>query len=209
MTHIALSTRALCTLDDVARLVPGYRATDETQDALVTLINTESVTAHRDADREFVPLAGNLTRVFPITRTVVRRRLVRIGDCATVSTVKILDLDQATELETVAAADRVSLPRVRDSWEPVEQLGFPAGTGSPADLRCGGLVQVTGTWGFPDIPQDLQTAVAKMVLVRYLADITTRGTSLAEALDAQGFNAGVAFASARDTILSYQLAPFA
>lgn len=208
MTHQQLSARVLCDLDDVARLVPGYRPTDETQDLLVQLINAESMTAHRDTGREFMPVAGNPTRVFEITRSVARRRKVRIGDCATVTTVTILDVDQTTELETVTTADRVSLPRVRDSWEPVEQLEFPCGTGSPADLREGGLVQVTGTWGFPELPPDLTTAVAKMVLVRYLADVTTRGTSLAEALDQQGFNAGVAFAAAQATIRGFT-APFA
>lgn len=209
MSDIALATRAICEIDDVARLVAGYRPTDETQDVLVFLINAESRDAHRVSGREFVALSDNTTRVFDITPGVVRAREIRIGDCATVTTVKILDANQTTELETVASTDRVLLPRLRDTWEPITSIAFPPSTAVPATLACGGLVQVTGTWGFPAVPDDLRAAVAKMVLVRYLADITNGGTSLAEALNEQGFNPGAAYASARDTIRGYSRPPFA
>jgi hypothetical protein len=48
-----------------------------------------------------------------------------------------------------------------------------------------------------------------MVLVRYLSDAAAAGSALADALNEQEFNAGVAFASAQDVLRNYQPALFA
>lgn len=198
-----ISDRALCSTDDVRLLVPGYEPDNTTLDALITLINAESVEAYRRTGREFVALAGNNLRVYEISAWNVRERRVRIHDAAAITTVKILDVDETTELETVNSADRVSLPRTRDEWEPIRQLKFLTGSPAPAQLACGRLVQVTATWGFPQVPDDLPVAIAKLVLVRYIAAVANDGTSLSEALNQIGFDAAIAFASAQAVLRGY------
>jgi hypothetical protein len=201
--------REICQLADVTQLVPGYSTDAQTDALLNALITAESRTAHDLAGREFVVIAGATTRRYDLTGWNVITRRVRVGDMTTVTTVKLIAADQATELETVAAADRVSLPRVREEWQPIRQLWFPPASATPAQIACGRLLEITGTWGFPAIPADLEMAVAKMVLVRYINDAANAGTALADAVNEIGFDAASAFASARDVIRSYSDAPFA
>lgn len=210
MTHVVLSSRALCAVEDVVRLVPGYESAGDpaTEDILVSLINAESTAAHNRYGREFVTIAGATTRKFDVTDDIQSSRVLPVGDMTTVTTVTIKDIN-GTTLETVAAADRVSLPRVRQEWEPITELWFPATTNAASNLAVGNVVEVVGVWGFPVIPEDLQTSVAKLVLIRYLADASSAGTSLADALNQQGFDSGSAFASAREVMRDYQRTRFA
>lgn len=207
MSHVVLSDLALCDEDDVGRLVPGYTREVDTDDVVVELINSESQTAFRFAGREFVVFPASGTRLFDIDDRHVRTRVVAIGDASTITTVVVKDINGAT-LETVASADRVSLPRTRAAWEPITELWFPPTT-SPATLSDGNVLHVTANWGFPAVPDDVRLAVAKLVLVRYLADVASAGTALAAAANQQGFDAGIAFVSARDVLRSYRPAAFA
>lgn len=201
--------RELAQLADVTQLVPGYTSDVQTDALLNALITSESRSAHQKAGREFVTIDGATTRIYDLTSRHHRVRRVRVGDMTTVTTVTIEDL-QGTLLETVAAANRVSLPRVREEWEPITRLWFPDSSASPAThLRAGYVLKIVGVWGFPSIPADLELAVAKMVLVRYIADAANAGTALADALNEQGFDAGRAFASAQDVIRSYSAPPLA
>jgi hypothetical protein len=206
--HSPQAARALCTRADVARLVPGYSDDDVTDGVLEHLIAAESRAAHSKAGREFVTIASLTTRQYDIGVWSERERVVLVGDMTTVTTVTIEDQTGAT-LETVSAADRVSLPRVREEWEPITHLWFPPSSTTPASIVAGYVVEVVGVWGFPSIPDDLRMAVANMVLVRYIADAANSGTALADALNAQRFNAAVAFASAQDVIRGYSLAQVA
>jgi hypothetical protein len=201
-------SREICTLADVKKLVPGYG--DDSDDVLNALIPAESVTAHRDTGREFVTIAGLTTRLFDITDRHVAKRVVPVGDMTTVTTVTLKDLN-GTSLGTTTSFVRLGADgnRNRQEWEPVTHLWFPEGMDSPAALAKDTVLEVVGVWGFPDLPEDLVMAVAKMVLVRYLSDAASAGSSLADALNEQGFNAGTAFASAQDTFDSYRLTEFA
>ena len=195
--------RELCQLADVTQLVPGYTSDTETNAVLNTLITSESRSAHQRAGREFVTIASATTRQYDLDGWNARSRRVRVGDMTTVTTVTVEDAVGNT-LETIAAASRVSLPRIREEWQPITQLWFPQSVASPAGyIGSGYVLKVVGVWGFPAIPADLETAVAKMVLVRYLADAASAGTALSDAANEQGFDAGMAFASARDVIRSY------
>lgn len=183
MPHPTLAARALCDLDDVKRLVPGYSFDEATDSALIDLINGQSDDVHRDTGRELSPITtGSSARIFDLNTGSYRNGKVPIGDCATITTVELVQVD-GTVLDTVAAGDYVTLPRVRASWEPIRWLWFPAtGVSSPAALSSADAVKVTGTWGFPEIPDGIRVAVAKLVLVGYVADMAASGTELADDL---------------------------
>lgn len=210
--HAPASSRGICSRADVMRLVPGYSDDPDTDGVLEEIIKAESRSAHQLYGREFVSIASATTRTFDLDEWSVRERRVRVGDMTTVTTVVIKDVNGVT-LETVAAADRVSLGsdgnRTREEWEPITELWFPPTTAAASSLAEGNVVVVTGVWGFPELPADLRMAVAKLVLVRYLADAANAGTALADAANEQGFDAGIAFVSAREVLRSYQESRFA
>jgi len=200
VSRVQLATRALCEPEDVQRLVPGYEFDEQTEDAIIDLINQQSEDVHIATGREIKPIqTGVSERLFDLEAAHVRLRRVRIGDCTSISSVDIRDPD-GTVQETVAATNRVSLPRVRQQWEPIRQLWFPAvGVPAPASaLLCGRVLAVTGTWGFPAVPETVRGAVAKLVLVRYASHPASAGTELTDAL--VDLNLGAMFAAARDTI---------
>lgn len=204
--HAPAGSRALCTRGDVMRLVPGYTDDGETDGALEQLIAAESRTAHADAGREFVTIASATTRQFDLGWWNQNMRVVRVGDMTTVTSTTVKDRSGNT-VETVASTDRVSLPRIREEWQPITEIWFPSDTATPtSNIKSPNVLEVVGVWGFPVIPDDLRMAVAKMVLVRYLADAANAGTALADALNEQAFNVGVAFASAQHVIRSYGVA---
>jgi hypothetical protein len=193
---ISLSDRAICAAEDVERLVPGFEFDAPTEEIIIDLINAESETLN--SKREFTPIeAGSATRLFDISRYAARTRTVRIGDSAGITTVEVQRLD-GTVLETVDPANRVSLPRVRQPWQPVEELWFPlADVANPAlTFGAGRIVAVTGTWGFPLVPDHLRVACAKLVLSRYLVEYPN--TQLAEG--AADLNTSSMFASASDVV---------
>lgn len=201
--------RELCTLADVTALVPGYTTDVDTDALLNALITSESRTFHADTGREFSAITPAVDpRLFDISSRDVRARIIPIGDCTTVTTVAIED-QQGNTLETVASGDYILAPRIREEWEPVQELYFPKASATPATLSSDYVLSVTGTWGFPAVPADVVQAVAKLVLVRYVADAAPAGSALADALNEQSFDAGVAFASAQDVIRNYQPATFA
>jgi hypothetical protein len=200
MTRVALSARALCNSEDVERLVPGFQFDEPTEDAITDLINQESELAHERAGREFQPISnGPSQRLFDVGDREQASRIVRIGDAAAVTAVAIQALD-GTILETVAAGSYVPLPRVRQPWQPIRELWFPAsGVAAPASaLTTGRVIAVTATWGFPAVPDMLRGAIAKLVLVRYAAQPASFGTSLDDAL--ADLNLGALFAQASETI---------
>lgn len=203
----APDSRALCSRADVIRLVPGYSDDPNTDGIIDDLIQAESQTWHTDTAREFVAIAsGSSTRSFDVTWADARARAVRIGDAATISSVVIKD-QSGTTLETVASGDRVSLGtrgnRTLQPWEPVTTLWFPPLSASAASIAAGYVVEVTGTWGFPAVPDDVRLSVARMVLVRYVTDAAPTGTRLADAINEQGFDIAMAFASAQAVKRSY------
>jgi hypothetical protein len=197
-TH-APDPRVLCTRADVIRLIPGYFDDPTTDGILNDLIQAESQTWLRETGREFVAIAsGSTERLFDICWADQLSGIVWIGDATSVSAVEVQDTFGGT-LETVAAADYAAIERTRESWEPIRGLRFNSNT----TLTAGNVLAVTGTWGFPEIPNDVRLGVARMALVRYLADATPAGSALSDALNEQGFNVAMAFASAQAVKRSY------
>lgn len=201
---MSAGARDLCTLADVVKYAPGYRADDDTNgdqllETLQALISSESVT-QLSRGREFVAIADADPRVFDLAVTHLRRRRLRIGDATVITTVTVVD-DGGATVETVAEGDWVGLPRVRQEWEPIRTLWFPPSSSSPAQLGCGWTVEVAATWGFPAVPVNVREAVAKLVLVRYVTEVAPDGTSFAEQL--RDVNVGLLFESATDVLHGY------
>jgi hypothetical protein len=199
----APDARVLCTRADVIRLIPGYADDPGTDGILDDLIQAESQTWLRDTSREFVAIdAAPAARLFPIGAPEERTRTVWIGDASSITGVEIQDQSAAT-LETVALTDWHPIERTREPWEPIRGLWFPSGSLAPATLSAGNFVEVTASWGFPAVPHDVRLGVARMTLVRYLADVSPAGSSLADALNEIGFDVAMAFASAQAIKRSY------
>jgi len=189
VTPDQLQPRALCSLLDVIGRVPGYEAGDDNEidDILSELILRESRDFVEVTGREIVAMSTGV-RVFDLTRSNLARRTVRIGDAAAVSQVELFDYDEATSLGVIASNLYVLEPRVRDDWQPIRRIRFPHRPGSAILLAPGRTLKVTATWGFPAIPQTVRTAVASLVIWRYVNDVAAEGTSFADAVNRVEFN---------------------
>jgi hypothetical protein len=201
--------RPLCALADIFRYVPGYRSDASTDETLERLISAESRTLHQHHHREFVSIVGQPTRLFDIRPREVRTRRIRIGDCTTVSTVRILEEDAATLVSTVASSARESLPRTREEWEPIRQIRLFSETFGGPTIVYGQLLEVNGIWGFPQIPENVRQACAKLVIVRYLSDVALQGTAFAEAVRDAEISVGGLLRSASEAMIDYGDPPFA
>jgi hypothetical protein len=191
---------ALCTLDDVAKRVPGYDPGDDQllDETLDDLILRESADFQEATGREILPMNDDTARTFDITVSVLTRRSMRIGDVAAVTAVELFDIDGATSLGQLQASQYVLLPRARRSWQPLRRITFPYRPGTVLSLRCGGTIVITGTFGFPEIPVTVRQSVATMVVVRYLNDAAFAGTPFAELANRDEFNMSAAIRVAMD-----------
>ena len=218
-----MAARDLCTLADVVRYAPGYSAGDDadTDATLSTLITAISREVHRAAGREFVAITPVVPdRRFELDQAALRLADIRIGDCTAITALELQDENGAT-LQTIAPADVIELPLVREEWEPIQQVRLPPGVAmvswplyyprsiAPARPAVGGYLQVTGTWGFPSVPEDLVQAAARLVLLRYLNDVAAEGTAFAEAVNQAALNLASLFRSAADVVASYHQDPVA
>jgi|SRR5579862_17869 len=207
--------RDLCTLDDIAERTPGYEIGDDdaTDAALADFITTESRDFMEVTHREFTSITdGPSTRVFDIDWIVVEERELLIGDAAAVTDV-VLKGQDGTLLQTLDSSGWVELPRVREDWEPITSLSFPPLVSNPAffswpatqwgpfvpDENPRLLCEVTGTWGFPEVPKTVKRAVAVLVLLRYLNDVASVGTKLADAIDRTELNLAGGLKASLDT----------
>jgi hypothetical protein len=206
-----MAARDLCTLDDVTKRTPGYDAGDDTNtDAtLAALITQESRDFVEACGREIVAMSTGV-RTFDLTNANVARRQLRIGDAAAVSQVELFDYDDATSLGVIAPSQYVLLPRVRDDWEPIRRIAFPYRPMSAAlMLAPGRTLHLSGTWGFPLIPDTVKFAVATFVIFRYINDVAGAGTQLSDAINRPEFNLAASLRAAMDVRDRLSSGPFA
>lgn len=197
-------TRALCELEDVISYAPGYVSEPGTDSVLEELVRAKSREWHQQAAREFKAITPAVDpRRFDVTQYVTDSRYIRIGDCATVSTVKLYDFDQATLVQTVTSADYILQPRIREEWEPIRGIGFPMVTPNPVFPLPGQVFEISGTWGFVSIPSDIRAAVAGMVVYDYLTKVAESGTAFAEAVAYGAVNVGALYARGQSVLESY------
>lgn len=164
-----LSPRALCTLTDVKVFSDADQSDNSRDWLLVRLVNAASTVIHSEARREFKAAGTNpQTRVFDLAAADVRERLVAVGDLAAFTSGRLLDPDGAL-IQAVAGSDIVSLPRVRNEWQPITRLRLR----SAARLATGYALEVTGNWGFPAVPEDIRQAAVTTVSIWAARDLGT------------------------------------
>lgn len=205
-----LQPRALCSLLDVCQRAPGYTAGDdpEIDETLNDLIVQESRDFVEATGREVVAMATG-PRTFDLTASNLTRRKIRVGDAATVSAVQLFDYDGTTSLGVIAANLYVLEPRIRDDWQPIRRIWFPYRPGNSILLAPGRTLVVTGTWGFPAIPDTVKRAVATLVIARYLTDTAEAGTAFSDAVNRAGFNFAGSIRAALDVRDRLSTPPFA
>lgn len=216
-------SRDLCALADVTKLVPGYTAgTDTNTDATLSeLITEQSRDAMESTGREFKSItdpATPSTRSFDVLDTwnvngagigsTVWRRKLHVGDMAgPVTAVSTVDA-QGNAVETVSASNYVLLPRVREDWQPYSTIWFPPNCSQPAQIYSGYVISVTATWGYVSVPTTVKDAVARLVIVRYLNDVTAQGTQFADAANRADFNVAASIRQALTALERHRVPTF-
>ena len=173
-SNAGLSDRALVGLQETKDWLQQQNIATDNDLELVRVINDISERAHEEAEREFKVVGTNpQTRTFAVEPRPSGRpwivdgeylgnlhpssRLVAVGDMAVAPTaVEIIDHDWTTTLEVVSAGDVQAHPLTRKPWEPVTHLLFQTDVTS---LQEGMLVEVTGNFGFPQVPGNVRQAV--------------------------------------------------
>jgi hypothetical protein len=146
--------RALCTLEGLKEYLSDDGVDQDYDPLLVRLIDDASAAIHRAARREFKPMRTNPdTRLFDVDDAIAAERRIRVGDLARTAG---LSIEIQTELgATVAAIDAstvAALPRVREPWQPITELWLRGGE----PLRAGHVVEITGDFGFPEVPGEIR-----------------------------------------------------
>ena len=207
----APTQRGLCSLEEIQNYVPGYIAdSDHATDAILReLIASVSTEMQNEMDREVLPVVANdSAKTFDLSAWEAVERKLWIGDLAnTTDLAVVITQSDGTAVATLAMSDAaiVALPRNRQEWQPYNYLWFPSVLADAPALAEGYVITVTGNWGFQSIPADIKTACIKLVILRYLRDVASAGTALADAIGNPIFDLGSAFASARDTNESYTM----
>lgn len=157
---------SLCTVEQVKR-DPTLSAVGTTHDTLIAeVIGQASRDFLGESGREFVfTKAGSNPQAREIkVGGYYRDREIPIGDLSSTPTaVSLLAEDGSTLATLTVSTDVEVLPRVRESWEPITalRLRYSAGGLSPSHR-----LSVTGTWGWPAVPEDVQLAVRDTVVFR-------------------------------------------
>jgi hypothetical protein len=193
-----LSPRALVSLQEAKAELKEVGQQLEDLD-FVQRINAVSTTIHNVSGREFVArnatrdadgtrVVAAQTRTFDVGHPPMRRERyyvdgelvggpwgeIRVGDLASLTSVNVRDR-AGTLVEAVALGDIVTLPRNRQEWEPITRLWFM----DTVSLNWNLVIEVTGVWGFPQIPEDVKRAAYEEVAVNLDRDTTNYRESLA------------------------------
>ncbi len=172
-TPWGLNTRALVGLGETKDWLQANQiATGEDMD-LVRVINDVSDRMCDEAEREFKVFGTNpqirqfdLYPAGPSEPWYVDgiylgeispgRRTVKVGDLTLFSQVRILDQDWSTLVEDVTPLTKVAgLPLNRAPWQPIRALQLRFDTSA---LGSGQRLEVTGNWGFPQVPGNIRQA---------------------------------------------------
>jgi hypothetical protein len=158
--------RDLCDLDRVRDKL-GLKAEQTSNDEVIErMIHGVSEQAYRLTGREFVALNAALD---PVTDEVVVDPETRTVYGTGLRELRVGDLSSFTEISIGGSVQDVvpilGLPAPRGALLPVRRLRFPA---APlADVA----IAITGVWGWPEIPEDVQELVADEVAIRYHREI--------------------------------------
>ncbi len=158
-----LGPLALCTIRDVKETF-GTRGNDD-DFVIADHIEAASVAIIERSGREF-KTATSPPHVRQYDIVEARQRELRVGDWTTVTGLRVL-ADTGTALATPTGF--VALPRVRASYEPIEAVRLATATVAPSP---GTVLEVTGTAGFPKVPDDVRRACVILVGMTLRRDVT-------------------------------------
>lgn len=154
-----LGAPRLCSVDDVRAFLQKPGADTAQDDIISVLIARASRAIMGYTGRDFVAEGTNpATRTFDVGvySSMLATVGVPIGDMKTTPTaVTILNADDDLLATITVADDLVLLPRNRPPWQPITHLRFRPSATAPSD---GDVLSVTGTWGWPQIPEDVSQA---------------------------------------------------
>lgn len=206
---MARRPRALCTREEVKRLLPGYsEPADNTEKATADeiiddFVDSASQRIYEVSGREFLawndpgeaagPPVVTFPEPAPATREVevaghaatpgeTRARIVKVGDLRRLDSIAYSRPFQTSPATSVALADAIAKPRARAPWQPIRWLELRRGTYE------GEVFSVTGLWGFPQVPADVVQACAEQAAYWSLRDLAKLGAIFVEAA-AAGLNA--------------------
>lgn len=198
--------RALCRLEEVKRLLPNYQEpTDSTEQTnadtfLLDLIDSASQKMHELAGREFVSLddtgtaGGNDWPAPPVTMRAFdvlinattptdpaigwkRTKYLKVGDLASLTAVDYGDPWQVTRFSIDLALVRAK-PLVRAPWQPIRTLEIFG------DVWSTQVYDVSGRWGFPQVPMDVRLAAAEQAAIWAGRDLRNFSQAFLEAVAA-------------------------
>jgi hypothetical protein len=181
-------------------------AADTGQDDLVqSSITRASLACMRYMDRQVRPLdTVDAVRMFRIGGAS-RSRTIPVKDLsAAPTTIRVLADDAVTAVTTVQVSDRLLLPLDRQSTDPIEAIRLLPAAGP---LAPEWYVEVTGKWGWPVVPADVEEACILTVVARMRSNVQAFATAvnLADS-DALGRPEGIP-QSARRLLDYYRGAP--
>lgn len=204
---------ALIDVEYVTDWLPGTQdGEDET--VLEQLIEAESQAITLRTGRKFVKDADESVRIFdvPVTNTLglyepeipggVRDNPVEvlIDDLSAAPTlVELRDQNGVLVKTLVVNTDYVLLPRNRETWQPITAMRFR----NTVSVYAGYELHVTGTWGFPSVPEDIKQACRARVAAKFLPSIARVATAFAGEMD-QGFDLSRALAASFQAVDSYR-----
>jgi hypothetical protein len=152
-TTVPLDSDALCDFELTKQLV-GWKSTSEANDdQLRSLINDVSDLIHEYTGRQFVVDEEPATLRYLLETDDVEERSLMIDDLSAPAETIEIRLRDGTLLETVDLALVEQLTHSRRRGRPIVELGFVPGFSGSALLARGNAVDVTGTWGWPEIPE--------------------------------------------------------
>lgn len=153
-----VASYALVTLGELKDWL-AEKQIDTTDDLrLAQGINAASTRIGAVAGRQFYE-SGPDSRTFAFCSGSV----VDVGDLSTLAslTAGITDFETGSSVLTLSASDYDGLPYNRKAWEPITALRFRSTAGNA--LVSGNLLNLTGFWGFPSVPEDIRHATMDAV----------------------------------------------
>lgn len=165
----SLGAGLLCEVAEVRSFLQKPTGDREQDTAIANAIAAASELIHMHTGREFVAVGTNpATRLFEISDYVITRA-IPVGDLSSTPTaVSTVDAYGDAVAALTIADDVLALPLVRKPWQPIEALRIRP---SAAVLSPSYLLSVTGTWGFPSLPELVKQACIVTVGIWMRRDI--------------------------------------
>jgi hypothetical protein len=169
----------LCTVADVKAYIG--ETSDDYNGEIADLVAAASTAFLERTRRELRPFAANpQTRVFDIDGDTIEDKSILVGDLASFTAIAIKAPD-GTLFQNVDVASVVAQPRIRKVWQPIAELEFRQGFANSAWLRYGYTLEVSGNFGFPQVPADIRREVKKIAAAGLARDVKRTGRAFREA----------------------------